>query len=653
MTLTALRHLPLLAPLSNEDLALLESHGHWRWFQPGEPVVRQGEPSPVFWIVTQGRVEVLLEGDLPTRLGLLGPGDFFGELPALTGEPAPATVMAREVSSLLQLSREGLLQLLERNGELNRQIIATLSARVKEAGVRLHRARLRERSLSDHIARQGARTHPEWVGTGAWSQRVRAAIARGSKTTDPVVFVGEDGAGKELAAARMHYNGSRKDGPFIVLECAEWTDERWAEALRLAAHGTLLLKRADLAPERAAALVRHSLPAAVGASRGSLPNRVPRIMATAAPPDDREPSPVEDVLLDEGFAVPIPALRDRREDIPALVRYFLRKHGHKLSGDAALQPVTAEALRRLGSFPFLSGNVRELERVLAEAALLAGGGVIGVEHLRLSARVGRTGRPRVGLALGGGAVRGCAHIGVLKAFAEAGVPVDLVAGTSSGSLVGACFAAGMDLGRLQELIGSVSWFDLARLSLPGAGFLHNGPMRGFLDRHIGPVEFDGLQTPFVAVAADVNTGQEVILRQGRVADAVRASTAIPGVFKPVAVDGRLLVDGVVVNNVPANVARAMGADLVIAVDVTEYGFTAGPPKFMTDAMMRAFDITARQTISSSLEWADIVIRPQVSGLNGFSTKHAPEFARRGYLAAREAVAGIMVKLDEVRREFAD
>lgn len=639
----------MLSPLDEEALRALEEHSEWAWFQPGERIVAQGQRSDEFFLIAQGQVEAVLEGDLPTGLGLYGPGEFFGEVSAVTGEPSSATIVARELTSLLRLDREGFLHLLDQHGELNRQIIGTLSLRIKDATARLHRARMRERSLSDHITRQGARHYPEWVGTGPWSQRIRAAIARGSRSLEPVLFAGEPGVGKELAAARMHFNSQRKDGPVIVLHAVELSEHRWREALRMAAHGTLLLKRAEAISAEGLALVRGALPTAVSGRRGYLPSATPRIMCTVSPTEEREPTPLEEAILTEGFAVPIPPLRERREDIPALARHLLRRRGHLPSGEVALHPISQEALRRLERYPFLAGNVRELDRALQQAALLAGGESIQVDHLRLGPIAGRKAGVRLALALGGGAVRGTAHIGVLKAFEEEGIPVDLIVGTSAGSLIGALYAGGVDCAAMERMLGKVGWMSLAEPCWPRGGFLTSRRTRSFLDRLIGPVTIEQLRIPFAAVAGDATTGQEVILREGRVADAVRASTAIPGIFRPVELDGRLLVDGVVVNNVPASVARALGADLVIAVDVTEYHFAPRPPRSLGEAVMRAFDIMARQTINASLEWADVVIRPQVGGLNSFRFKSAHEYARRGYAAARAAMPEIRARLAELRQ----
>lgn len=649
VNLEQLRTLSLLAPLDEAALQDLGEHAEWTWYQPGERIVGQGQGTEDFYLIVEGQVEAVLEGEIPTRLGLYGPGEFFGEFAAVSGEPSPGSILAREATCLLRLGRDSFFHLLEEHGELNRQIIATLSLRMKDAASRLHRARMRERTLSDHITRQGARHYPEWVGTGPWSQRIRAAIARGSGCLEPVLFAGESGAGKELAAARMHFNSLRKDGPFIVLHGSDLSPDRWREALRMAAHGTILLKGADAAPPDAAALVREALPSVVGGRRGQLPSRIPRLMGTVSPTEEREPTPLEAAILAEGFAVPVPPLRERREDLPLLARHLLRRRGHRPAGEAAIHPISQEALRRLDRYLFLTANVRELDRALQQAALLAGGEMIQVDHLRLGPISSRPGRARLALALGGGAVRGTAHIGVLQAFEEEGIPIDLIVGTSAGSLVGALYAGGLDSATLERMLGKVGWLDIAEPCWPRGGFLTSRRMRSFFDRLIGPLSIEELKIPFAAVAGDATTGQEVVLREGRVADAVRASTAIPGIFRPVELDGRLLVDGVVVNNVPASVARALGADLVVAVDITEYTFAPRPLRSLGEAVMRAFDIMARQTINASLEWADVVIRPQVGGLNGFHFKNAHEYARRGYAAARAAMPEIKARLAEMRQ----
>jgi NTE family protein len=179
-----------------------------------------------------------------------------------------------------------------------------------------------------------------------------------------------------------------------------------------------------------------------------------------------------------------------------------------------------------------------------------------------------TDRPRVGLALGSGSARGWAHIGVIRALEKAGVCPDIVCGTSVGALVGAAYAAG-DLDRLENWVLELRPGDvvgLLDLSLSG-GVLKGDRLMQFFRRHFTDRPIDELRVPFTAVATSLRTGAEVWLRRGSTVDAVRASAALPGLFTPVRWEGSLLVDGGLVNPVPVSVARAMGADIVIAVDL--------------------------------------------------------------------------------------
>ncbi len=186
--------------------------------------------------------------------------------------------------------------------------------------------------------------------------------------------------------------------------------------------------------------------------------------------------------------------------------------------------------------------------------------------------VARAERPkrkrRIGLVLGSGSARGWAHIGVIRALAEAGVRPDIVCGCSIGALVGALYADGK-LDWLEAWVRDLDWKGVVRLMDPGwrGGLLSGGRLVELMQSQLGEREFSGLELPFGAVATDLATGHEVWLREGNLAEAVRASFAAPGLFTPVRRDGTFLVDGGVVNPVPVSLARAMGAEIVIAVDL--------------------------------------------------------------------------------------
>ncbi len=176
--------------------------------------------------------------------------------------------------------------------------------------------------------------------------------------------------------------------------------------------------------------------------------------------------------------------------------------------------------------------------------------------------------PRIGLALGSGSARGWAHLGVIRALESAGIVPDIVCGTSMGALVGAAYAAGQHE-RLEPWVRSLTWRSVASLLdwKLGGGLMAGGKLAAFFSRHYDDPGIEQLPKAFGCVATDLASGREVWLRAGPVIDAVRASIALPGVFTPAVQNGRLLVDGGLVNPVPVSLCRAMGADIVIAVDL--------------------------------------------------------------------------------------
>lgn len=184
-------------------------------------------------------------------------------------------------------------------------------------------------------------------------------------------------------------------------------------------------------------------------------------------------------------------------------------------------------------------------------------------------------RKRVGLALGGGGARGMGHVGVIRVLEREKIPIDCIAGTSAGSLVGAAYASGMRSDGLTEMAMKIGWKDIARPVWPRNGFVSFERLESYIIHLAGDLTFADLELPFAAVTADLATGQQVILREGSVARAVRASCSIPGLVTPVEVEGRFLVDGGIVNNLPISVARDLGADVVIAVGLTS---PAGDPR---------------------------------------------------------------------------
>jgi NTE family protein len=286
-------------------------------------------------------------------------------------------------------------------------------------------------------------------------------------------------------------------------------------------------------------------------------------------------------------------------------------------------------------------------------------------------------RPKIGFVLGSGAARGWAHIGVLGALSDEGVRPDLIAGCSIGALVGASFAAGR-LDQLEAWALALDWksmLGLLDIRLRGGGIIKGERVADFFREQFVEREFSELAIPFAAVATDVTSGQEIWLREGKVSDAVRASIAVPGLFRPVLREDRYLVDGGVVNPVPVSLARAMGADIVIAVDVgsdivgrharrkredsntqtgryrlldklfprrgdatAEEGETGAPPS-MLEALMGSIDVMQVRIARSRLagEPPDVLLTPRLAHL-GSLDYHRAEIA---IAEGREAVARML------------
>ena len=183
------------------------------------------------------------------------------------------------------------------------------------------------------------------------------------------------------------------------------------------------------------------------------------------------------------------------------------------------------------------------------------------------------GKLRVGLAMGSGAAYGYALIGLMKVFEREGIPIDMVAGTSMGSLLGGFFCAGKTPGEIEEIASTITkrWLIeniMGDITFPHSGFLAGQTLSAFLRSVIGQIEFHQLPIPFAAVATDIRSGHEVVMKEGRVSDAIRASTSLPILFRPFLHKGRFLVDGGLVNPVPTSTVAAMGADILISVNLT-------------------------------------------------------------------------------------
>jgi NTE family protein len=252
-------------------------------------------------------------------------------------------------------------------------------------------------------------------------------------------------------------------------------------------------------------------------------------------------------------------------------------------------------------------------------------------------------RPLIGLALSGGAARGLAHIGVLRVFEQNGIPIDMIAGTSAGSIVGGAYAAGLSADQIAGIGVKLRWRNIGKMTLSRLGLQSNLRLEELLRARLPVSRFEQLRIPFAAVATDLHTGEAVVMSgTGDLPFAIRASCAVPGWYVPVVDEkGRQLVDGGLVANLPTSQARALGADLVIAVDVNAEGAKfMGPPHSAFGIVVQAMMVVQRTVARHQLVDADVVIRPKVGHLRWDEVGRAAEFIRLGEEAAELAIPEI-------------
>lgn len=257
-------------------------------------------------------------------------------------------------------------------------------------------------------------------------------------------------------------------------------------------------------------------------------------------------------------------------------------------------------------------------------------------------------RPRICLALSGGAARGVAHVGVIKVLVERGVPIDCLAGTSAGALVAGAYAAGLSVTELVALARALRWRHFGRVMLSRLGVQSNLRMEEYIRERFPVTDFAALAVPLAVVATDLQTGLPVVMKdEGDVAFAIRASCAIPGWYIPVIDnDGRQLVDGGLVANVPVAAARTLGADVIIAVDVNAEGAKFwGPPQSAIGVLLQAMMVVQRTSAARQHKEADIIILPRVGHIRWDEMTRADELIAAGEEAAQEALPAINALLD--------
>lgn len=603
----------LLDNLRDEEYASIQHELQNHVFERGDIILKQGEVGQRFYMIQDGSVEVVLEGESEVKLAVLQPGDFFGEFSCLTSDSITATVRALERLEVQVMSRDGLLKLMDLHPGFMKHMLNQLLKRISRSNEMVQKENLRSTVFMQSVLSEKKDRLGPLIASSQSMSEVEKKIAHLADKFSPIWISGEKGTGKKYIAHVLHYRSPHMNGPILKISGKLFNREEWHRKKVAAYGGTIVITDADELPEDNVRMILQE-----GADHARL------------------------IFLSEKFPakpdiehIHVPPLRERHKDIHGLVKACLKQEGIRIHEQA----ISNSALRQLALYPFLDGNVKELFEVIRRAAIISDGDTIQPEHLKFGNRRVAGTRPRIGLALGAGVVRGCAHVGVLKVLKEENIPVDLIAGCSVGAIVGSLYAAGKSVDYMERLLPDVSWGQLVTFTFPKTGVLDNTKMEKWITRHIGERKIEQLPLPFATVATDSETGMPVILKSGDVAPAVRASTAIPLIMKPVAYQGKLLWDGSIVHKVPVHLARSMGADIVIAIDVGLPAFKKGKVKNLFDAFLYPLDIMQESVAQDELDMADVVLQPMADA-SGYSFKSAPVFFQTGEEEAKKAVPAI-------------
>ncbi|MCH1623898.1 patatin-like phospholipase family protein [Ferdinandcohnia quinoae] len=236
--------------------------------------------------------------------------------------------------------------------------------------------------------------------------------------------------------------------------------------------------------------------------------------------------------------------------------------------------------------------------------------------------------PILGLALGAGGARGFAHLGVIKVLLEENIPINLIAGSSMGALVASFYGAGLNINRLYKLASAFKRKYYLDFTVPKMGFISGKRVKELIRLFTHGKTIEQLDIPIAIVATDLLTGEKVIFKEGSISDAVRASISIPGIFVPEKIDGRILVDGGVIDRVPVSVVKEMGADIVIAVDVSHVKINEEISSIF-DVILQSIDIMQRELVKEGELTSDIMIHPHVAQYSSRAFTNIEDIIRKG------------------------
>jgi NTE family protein len=242
----------------------------------------------------------------------------------------------------------------------------------------------------------------------------------------------------------------------------------------------------------------------------------------------------------------------------------------------------------------------------------------------------------IGLALGGGVALGAAHVGVLKAIKEKNITIDHITGTSIGALAAALYAFGKDWEEIKEITANIKWINIANISLSRYGLLSNDKIGELIIEHIGDKNIEDAHIPLAIVASDVSTGKKVVLNKGSVANAVIASTCIPGIFHPYDSGDNMLIDGGIIENIPIPTLKNLGAKYIIAVDLNAH-FSYSKPSNILDIILNSYHLMMAKNDQLLIADADLLIQPDLAEFSEYDLSKVEDLIQKGYEEASKTL----------------
>lgn len=640
----ALKDSPLFQSLTSAEIAPLQERVHLRAFKPGACLLECGQDSPGLCVIRSGLVAVIARDDagLERELASLGKGECVGEMALLTGEPCSATVRAITDTEAWFIGRSDFADLVDRCPGLWCNLSRILSQRL----VRTSR-HLAGQPLTNTVDLIMACPEEE---AAALAVAIAASLAR--QTGGRTLLV--DARGGSTRPASDFAAGKRVPSLWELLHNQSLLSEHEVAVDR--GNGLSGVRVATLCDEDSR---RPTDEESLTALEWLRPLYDYILLLLPTPP--AEPGLV---LLDQARSiVTIVAEEEVAGILPWLDRLCRSSEaqGKIEAAVVAARPPTSsvkQAIEERVGRPVrrIPKDSSLLQQMLREKAPLTEARPELPFSRALDRLARHIGEMEVGLVLSAGAAKGFAHIGVLRVFEENDVPIDYIAGCSIGALVGALYAGGISLTEIERRMQGADR-KFIRWTLPFTSIWSDAGLRQVLREPRPAVQFQELAIPFAAIATDLVTGREVVLRDGLVWRAVQASVSIPGIFPPTVISDRYLVDGGLVNPVPTRTVREMGADIVVAVDLmspaAQAEVDASPRRGSTrpgrrapnlvEMLWRSTEIMQGEITARSAATADVTIQPEV-GRSRWS-----DFSRRGrnFVAAGEEAA--RDALPELRR----